>query len=237
MVALMKLELRKHHINTYLIAALVLTMVMLAFIYLFAYVPQFDPNDADLHLFVGYQNIISLFGVIHMTVFCILASVMYTRFVIDEYTGKRVIRLFSYPVKRGKVFFSKVLVISLFTMITMLISSILIFSIFGLSETISPIVDERMTVAFITKAIKTTIVLAIAAASLSIIAMGIGFIQRSVPTTIISAILLSSIFCNIVAGTLSTSDTPIILAMILAILGGVFVVGMLAKKINQMEAG
>ncbi|MFD1416056.1 ABC transporter permease [Oceanobacillus jeddahense] len=236
MLALMKLELRKHNIRTYIISAFALFVVMLGFIYLFAYVPQFDPNDADLYLFAGYHNIIPLFGVINMTVFCVLAAVMHSRFIIEEYTEKRVIRLFSYPVKRGSVFFSKVMVVSLFTIITMSLCNIFIFSIFGLSEWFAPLVDERITASFILEAVKTTILMSISAAGLSIIAMGIGFIQKSVPTTIISAVLLCSIFCNIVAGSLSSSDMPVILAILLAILCGILIIGLVSKKINRMEA-
>ncbi|GIN73416.1 ABC transporter permease [Bacillus sp. J14TS2] len=236
MLTLMKLELRKHNIRTYLISASTLFVIMLGFIYLFAYVPKFDPNDSDLYLFAGYNNIIPLFGVINMTVFCVLAAVMYSRFVIEEYTGKRVIRLFSYPIKRGRVFFSKVMVVSLFTIIAMIVCNTLIFSIFGLSETFTPLVDERITSAFIMESVKTTLMMSISAAGLSSIAMGIGFIQKSIPTTIISAVLLCSLFCNIVAGSLASSNVPVILSMTLATLCGFAVIGLVMKKINRMEA-
>ncbi|MBS4201678.1 ABC transporter permease [Bacillus sp. FJAT-49732] len=234
MYDLMKLELKRNNIRTYLISTFVIAIIMLGFIYLFAYVPQFDPNDADLGLFVGYNNIISLFGVINMTVFCVLSSVVYSRFIIEEYMGKRVILLFSYPINRGKIFISKILVVSLFTIISMILCNILIFVIFGLSETISPLVNERITFEIITKAIKTTIIMAVSATGLSIIAMGIGFIRKSIPTTIISAFLLCSLLCNIVAGTL-TSDTPIFVFMVITILGGIIVTSIVMKKVNCME--
>lgn len=234
MFDLMKLELKKNNIRTYITSTFVISMIMLGFIYLIAYVPQFDPNDSDLELFIGYNNIISLFGVINMTVFCVLSSVMYSRFVIEEYMGKRAILLFSYPINRGKVFISKIMVVSLFTISAMILCNILIFAIFGLSETISPIVNEGITFEMVTKAIKISAIMAVSAAGLSIIAMGIGFIRKSIPTTIISAFLLCSLLCNIVAGTL-TSDTPVIVFMAITIITGIIVTSIVGKKINRME--
>ncbi|MGD6974456.1 ABC transporter permease [Bacillus altitudinis] len=234
MFNLMKLELKRNNIRTYIISTFVISIIMLGFIYLLAYLPQFDPNDADLNLFVGYNNIISLFSVINMTVFCLLSSVMYSRFVIEEYTGKSVILLFSYPIKREKIFISKIMVVSLFTIIGMILCNILIFVIFALSETISPLVNERITFEIITKAIKTTTIMAVSAAGLSIIAMGIGFIRKSIPTTIISAFLLCSFLCNIVADTL-ISDTLVIVFMAITIIAGIIVTSILVKKISCME--
>lgn len=235
MLNLMKLELKKHNVRTYIMSSSVISIIMLSFLYLFAYVPRFDPNDPDLYIFAGYNNVISLFSVVNMTVFCVLAAVMYTRFIIEEYKKDRAVRLFSYPIKRGKIFFSKVLVISLFTVIVMIISNFFIFSIFGLSETFSPLVNDEITFGLIITMVKMTLIMAVTAASLSIIAMGIGFIKKSVPATILSAILLCSLFCNIVAGTLTSSDSFLFISVSLAALLGVVVTSITANKINLME--
>ncbi|CAM3715546.1 ABC transporter permease [Mesobacillus zeae] len=234
MFDLMKLELKKNNIRTYIISTFVISIIMLGFIYLLAYLPQFDPNDADLELFVGYNNIISLFSVINMTVFCVLSSVMYSRFVIEEYSGDRVLLLFSYPIKRRKIFISKLMIVSLFTVIAMVLCNFTIFAFFGVSETIYPLVNESITLETITKVIKTTFIMAVSAACLGIIAMGIGFIQKSIPATIISAFLLCSLLCNIVAGTL-TSDAPVIVFLAITIIGAIIVSSIVMKKNSCME--
>lgn len=169
-----------------------------------------------------------------MTVFCVLSSVIYTKFVVEEYMGKRVILLFSYPINREKIFCSKIMIVSLFTISSMTFCNLIVFGIFGLTEMISPIVNDHITFQIIIKMLKTTIFMFISAAGLSIIAMGIGFLQKSIASTIISALLLSSLLCNVVAGTL-TSTTPTILFITITILVGIIVTSVVLKKISRAE--
>lgn len=234
MLDLMKLELKKTNIGTYIHSTFVISIVLLGFIYLFAYMPRVNPNDPNLDLFVSYKNIISLFGALSMATFCILASVMYSRFVIEEYTGKRVILLFSYPTSREKIFVSKIIIVTLFTIISMLICNILIYTIFGLSETFFPLVKDTITLEVITKAITTTMIMTVSAVGLSILSMAIGFTKKSTPATIVSAILLCSIVTNISSGTLN-SNTLAVIFMTITILAGIIAAKIILKKINCME--
>ena len=73
---LIKLELKRNNIKTYVIASSVTFIVMLGFIYLFAYAPQINP-DPDLQIFAGYPKIISLFSTLSMAVFATLSATVY----------------------------------------------------------------------------------------------------------------------------------------------------------------
>ena len=53
MLDLMKLELKRNRLRTYLISTAVTFLLVLGFTYLFAYVPRFNPVEADLLLFAG----------------------------------------------------------------------------------------------------------------------------------------------------------------------------------------
>ena len=107
MKTLIRLELKKNKLNTYIIAGTIITIIMLGFLFLFAYAPLIEPNDKDMAIFSGYNNLIPLFGVFSMAVFCVMSSVMYSKFIIEDYSGKRPILLFSYPVSRKKIILSK----------------------------------------------------------------------------------------------------------------------------------
>ena len=96
MKTLISLELKKSKINTYIIADIIIAITMLGFLFLFAYAPLIEPGDKDMAIFSGYNNLIPLFGVFNMAVFCVMSSVMYSKFVIEDYSGKRPILLFSY---------------------------------------------------------------------------------------------------------------------------------------------
>jgi ABC-type transport system involved in multi-copper enzyme maturation permease subunit len=233
----MKLELKRNNIKTYIIASVITCIVMLGFIYLFAYAPHIDP-DPDLQIFAGYNNIISLFSILSMAVFATLSSVMYTRFVTDEYKEKRAILLFSYPVKRDKILLSKLMVVILFTMLAMTISNLLSFGIFSISESIVPLVEGALSAQTLLRALKVTVIMVVTAAGIGVIAMGIGFIKKSVPTTILSAVLLSSVFCNIMFNSTSDtnkSDTASIIFMGITVIAGVFAAIIVMKKVNRME--
>ncbi|WP_312637300.1 ABC transporter permease [Oscillibacter sp.] len=237
MFKLMKLELKRNNMKIYVISSIITSIIMLGFIYLFAYAPHIDP-DPDLKIFASYNNIISLFSMLSMAVFATLSSIMYTRFVIDEYKEKRAILLFSYPVKRAKILFAKLAVIFLFTMLAMSICNLMAFGIFGVSESIYPFVVGTLSAQTMLRAAKVTGIMAITAAEIGIMAMGIGFIKKSVPTTIVSAVLLSSVFCNIMFNStmdINKSDIASIIFMCITVIAGSVVTIALMKKVNRME--
>lgn len=234
MRTLIKLELKRNKIRTYVIASFIIAVTMLGLLYLFAYAPMLEPNDKDMTIFLGYQNLIPLFCVLNMAVFCILSAVMYSKFILEDYSGKRPILLFSYPVSRKKIVLSKLSVVCGFTIISMIISNIVIFSIFSITETFMHLVGEDFTLSIMLDAVETTIVMAFAAASIGIAAVGIGFIKKSVPATILSAVLIASLMCNIVVNTTSSRAAMYIFAATMLFIGGSFLV-FLIKKVNDME--
>ena len=132
MLRLMKLEFRRNKIKTYIIASAVAGVMMTGFLFLIAYAPRID-HDADLQMFAGYNNLTSLFFMVNMAVFATLSGTMYARFIIEEYKEKRAILLFSYPVKRDRIMLAKLVVVFLFVVIAMMLSSLLAFGVFSVS--------------------------------------------------------------------------------------------------------
>ncbi len=234
MIHLMKLEIQKNKIRSYMYAIIIITITMIGFIYLFAYAPQIEPNDPDMLIFAGYDNVIQLYGVVNMAVFCVFSCVIYSQFIIEAYKGKQLILLFSYPVNRKKVFFSKISIVLLFISLAMIICNIIVFSIFSITESIIPIIADTFSIAVMLHALKTTFIMVISAASLSVIATGIGFYTKSVPSTIIAGVILSSLFCNIVFNSLA-NEMILLIFMMIALLAGTVVTILLMNKVNKLE--
>ncbi len=231
---LMKLELKRNKTRTYLIATIISFFVVTGFTYLMAYAPQLSPEDPSLLLFRSYENIISMATFISMGIFSVLSAVMYSRFVIEEYAGKRTTLLFSYPVSRKRVLLAKIAVVTLFTIVAMIACSLLSLGIFALTELLFPMVENAFTVTVFLGAAKGVVIMAVIAATLGLIATGIGFIKKSVPTTIVSAVIMVSVLSNIVSGALTNVGFLFILTGIsasAAILVGVILMG----KVNHME--
>ncbi len=237
MIRLMKLEVKQNNIKTYGISGIIICIIMLGFIYLFGYATHID-SDPDLQIFASYNNVFSLFSMLSMAVFAVFSSIMYTRLVIDEYKEKRAILLFSYPIRRDKILLAKLAVVAVFTMIIMIICNILVFGIFSISETISPLMDDILSIQTMLHALKVTIIMAVTAAEIGIVATGIGFVNKSVPTTIVSAVLMSSLFCNIMfnsASNINTSNVNSLTIMIITVIIGIVVTLVLMNKVNHME--
>ena len=238
MIKLMKLELKRNNIKTYLIASVSIFVVMTGFLYLFAYAPHVAP-DPELNMFSGYSNIISLFSVLNMAVFATLSATMYTRFIIEEYKDKRAVLLFSYPVRRDKILLSKLLVVFLFTVLAMTASNLLSFGILAVSESFSPLVADTWTLATVLAVLKASLIMSVAAAAIGIIATGIGFIKKSVPATIISGLAFSSVFCNIVFNSMERSgrsnDLAFLIFTVITLLISLAVSFLLMNKTNHME--
>lgn len=238
MLKLMRLELKRNNLKTYVAAGAVICFVMTGFLFLFAYAPRIAA-DPDLQIFTGYQSIIPLFSVLNMAVFATLSSVVLAKFVIEEYKGKRVILLFSYPIKRDRILFAKLAVAFLFTLAAMTACNLFAFGVVGISERIFPLVEEALSGQMVLRVAKVTLILAVTAAAIGILATGIGFIKKSVPSAIVSAVLLSSVCCNILFRTLGNdakSDTAAIVFMLVVVLAGLVAVRLLTVAVNRMEA-
>ena len=234
MKTLIRLELKKNKLNTYIMGGIIITIIMLGFLFLFAYAPLIEPSDKDMEIFSGYNNLIPLFGVFSMAVFCVMSSVMYSKFVIEDYSGKRPILLFSYPVSRKKIILSKLSVVSGVTIISMIVSNLLVFMTFGITENFIHLVGKDFTLSIMLKVVENTLIMSLIAASIGIVAVGIGFIKKSIPTTIVSAVLIASLMCNIVINTSLSRVTMYVLTTVMIFVGIVFSI-FLIKKVNVME--
>lgn len=233
MLTLLKLELRKTSMNSYIIAVAIITLVMLAFTYLFAYAPNLEPNDPDLLFFLGYENVISLISILYMAIFCVLAAIMYAKYFLADYTGPHAILLFSYPIRREKIALAKIVIVYLFIIVTMMISSIFVLSIFSLTELVFPIVEGVLSFEIFWRSSTRMFILALLAAQIGVISVSIGFIKKSVPVTIVSALILISLFSNIMGIPLNENLLSVFagFAAILCLFSIVWIM----KKIKKME--
>lgn len=234
MLKLMKLELRRNSLKTYNIATAAITVVMLGMVYLFANVPTLEPNESEAYMFTSYTNITSLVCVLSMASFAILSATMYSRFVVEEYAGKRAVLLFSYPVSRKKIFNSKIAVVFLYTFLAMLVSSVCVFGVFYLTEVIRPIVQDSLSLPVIAKTLGLIMVYSVLASILGILSLLFGMMKKSVPATIISEVVIIAVLCNVFMLGMGSVMMPLILAVVFAIIV-LIVLSVLVKRVSVME--
>jgi ABC-type transport system involved in multi-copper enzyme maturation permease subunit len=225
MLNLIQLELAKNNIRSYLLAVLGITAAMTGFLYFFAEVPNIEPTEE----FGTYLDVILIVSVLSMASFCILSAVMFSRFVIDEYAGKRAILLFSYPVDRRKVLAAKLIFVCVFVFAGFLASNTVVFSVFNLTEHFAPIVKEGVLSDAIRDATLLIVVEAFLAVGIGVIALFLGFMRKSVPTAIITAVVLCIPVSNF--------DSPALMAAATTVtsIAAAILIGVLAGRVNAME--
>lgn len=228
MLKLMALEIEKYKMKTYVFSSIISCIVLIAFTYFISVVSLVEKDP----LFRNYSNIFKFTGIMGMIFFVIFSSVMYSRFIIEEYSGKKLILLFSYPINRKKVFLAKICLVTLFTVTAFIMSNGACLAIFSITESIHPIVSDTLTGTLFLTAIKTILLTAFTVGAVAILAMAIGFVKKSMPTTIIASFALAATIGNMIVQ--SGSGIGLFLLGTLIMLD-VLVVMVLINKINQME--
>ena len=233
MLKLMRLELKRNKFRTYVVASVISCAVLLAFLYFAAFVAQVESGARDIQ-FRNYANLFRFTGTIALIIFSIMSAVMYSRLVIGEYSGKRAALLFSYPVSRKKVLLSKLLLVFLFTSVSMLICTAIPYIVFSATESVSPIVvQDVMTRDLVIDALKILAVTILAVGGIGIVSMRIGLVKKSVPATLIAAFILSATYGSAALGASDALSGLIIGGAGIAVT--VIIMVELAKKINKME--
>lgn len=233
MLKLIGLELKRNNLRTYVMASLIICITLVAFTYFVAYVAQVESGIHEIQ-FQNYKNIFRFTGTISLIIFSIMSAVMYSRLVIGEYTGKRAAVLFSYPIKRNKVLLAKLLLVFVFTSISMLVCTSIPYIVFSVTEFISPIVaQDVMTKELIFDTLQILGIAILAVGGIGIISMRVGFIKKSVPATLITAFVLSAVYGN---AAISANGTLLGLFIGgIGIIATIFVMAELSNKVNEME--
>lgn len=233
MFRLMTLEYKRTNFKDYYIADIAILFAAFAFIYLFANLPRLEPLDPDMNMFLTYMNITSLLCMLFMVIFSILSSVMFSKVVIEEYS-KHAMLLFSYPIKRFKIMSAKILVVSLFTIISMLIILVLSFGVFYFTESLYPLVKDVLTPEIIQQTCKVSVLYSLCAISIGIISMRVGLGKKSVSVTIVTSIIISSVICNIIGIAMNTDIILIVISLLISIIAIVIVIDT-NKYVDNME--
>lgn len=138
-----------------------------------------------------------------MVIFTILSAIMSSKFIIEEYAGKRAILLFSYPVSRQKVLSAKICMVFLYTVIAMCLCGTVIFSVFLGTESLFPVCSDTLTLPTFFYCSLSLISYSFLAGVWGIVALWIGFGKQSVTVTIVAAVIIAIVMCHIMAMTLN----------------------------------
>ena len=164
--------------------------------------------------------------------FIIFASVLIARLIINEYKNNTITVLFMYPINRKKLIIAKLLIVVIFTFISIILSNIFLEISFCFFDKMLHFVPDKLTIDIILKNGMTIVTYACTASCMSLIPLYFGMRKKSVPATITSSILIVSIVCSNNGGFSLNSiiAIPLSLAAI-----GVFIAYLSIKNIEHVD--
>ncbi len=232
---LISLELKRNSLRPYHIAVMISAAAMLMLLYLLAAIPKIDPTETDIEIVTAYSSLFEIINIVSMTVFSIISAVMSSKLIVEEYSGKRALLLFLYPLPRKKIFGAKIVLVFLYTTVAMFLCSILIQLIFLLTENIFHICSDHLTISTMLTAILSLACHSIFAGMLGVLSVWFGFIKKSISVTIVSAVILAAFSCQLMVALISFSQIIFVLIMITGLIT-IMATSSLFSKVENAEA-
>ena len=175
---LIALELKRNRLRSYHIAVLICGVAMLGFQYLMAAIPYMDPTEPDAELFSQYPFLMGITCLVCMAIFSILSAVMASRFVVEEYSGKRAILLLSYPISRKKVLCAKLMLVFAYTAGGMLLCGAVVQAVFFLTESLFPLCSDQLTIKVFLQSLGFLLSCSVLAGLLGVVSLWFGFRKK-----------------------------------------------------------
>jgi len=219
MLHLIKLEMKKGRMTSYVWGALIAFVAMVGFSTLFYFVEKTEMVSEIDSVLRSYDSMFFINDTLVRAIFIIYASVLLAKLVISEYQNKTMSLLFTYPVSRKKLIFAKLIMVAVWAFTCIVIANSLLTGYILLLNSIFGYIDEAITVKMLGSQALNVVMQAIGAAGMSLLPLVFGLWRKSVPATVVSSILVVSIVCgNMGAGGFSLSSI-IAIPLSLAVLG------------------
>ncbi|WP_246009198.1 ABC transporter permease [Brevibacillus fluminis] len=196
MLKLMKLEMRKLRIWSYMRAALIANVVILVLICSIS----LDAEMKQKMPFTGYDMAFTVIDTLVRGTYIVFASVLISRLVIDEFRKKSIMVLFMYPINRKKLIAAKLLVVVLFTLIADIASNLFVGVGFYIFNLFASVVPGTFTWSVAAKSLLTVVMSALATSFLSLIPLYFGMRKQSSAATIVSSLIVVGLVCQNVEG-------------------------------------
>ncbi|WP_241747267.1 ABC transporter permease [Lysinibacillus sphaericus] len=186
---LMRLEMKKYHIGSYIKRAVFANFVILAVIFMLIFITKVE-GDVD---FRTYQTALGMIDSFVRAVFIIFASVLIAKFIIGEFKYKTITVAFMYPINRKKLIASKLAIVVLFTFSAIVLSTIFVTAVFCAVSESFQLLPDTLSVSIIIQRIPAVIMNAVSASCIALIPLYFGMRKYSIPATIVSSIMIVSV--------------------------------------------
>ncbi|OCT16334.1 hypothetical protein A8709_02575 [Paenibacillus pectinilyticus] len=180
---LIKLEIKKTKWRGMLLSAVMLNVMLVLWV-VFNDIPNNDIQSYD-RSFLSTMNYAGI-------AYIIFSSVLMSRMIIDEYRNKTITLLFAYPVPRNLIFLAKLIIIAVWTFLTVLIANSMVDAAILLANSHYHYITETLTKDRLYEEAVHMIIFALAAAGTSLVPLFFGMLRKTMPALIVSAFILSN---------------------------------------------
>ena len=189
MLNLMKLEIKKFKLWNYWKSFVICNIALFAFLIMIYFIEL----QEGFEILNNFEMAASFIGVMVRVTFTIFASVLIVKLIVDEYKNKSINLLFSYPIKRKKIFSAKLIIVFVFTFVMVLISTLFQEGLVFLVDKNFNILPEDAESLDMSKHVLTVFMNSFATAGISLIPLLVSMSRKSASATIITSILIASI--------------------------------------------
>ncbi|MFD0959755.1 ABC transporter permease [Paenibacillus chungangensis] len=190
MLHLIKLELKKGKMISYVWGSLIAYASIAAFFFLMYFV---EAPSEDEPVFTGYGDMFSLIDTIGRATFIVYASVMLSKLIISEFRDKTMTLMFAYPISRKKIIFAKLAMVFSWTFVNLIILNVVLGALVVAVNTYVGYVDDAVTTELLQKQGLNVLMQSFGAAGMSLMPLAFGMRSKSVATTVVSSILIVAI--------------------------------------------
>ncbi|WP_028547182.1 ABC transporter permease [Paenibacillus taiwanensis] len=189
MLKLMRLEMRKFRMGGYVRGALISTLIILAFMCMVSYGQKLE----DEIPFDNFETMLGLAETLVRATFIVFAAVLIAQFVISEFRTKSITVLFMYPISRKKLMTAKLIIVMIFTFVSIVCADIIVAGGFILFNHFTQMIKGSLTSQLLWATGGKMLMNAVMSSGICLIPLFFGMRKYSTSTTIVTAVLLVSI--------------------------------------------
>ncbi|XCP86993.1 ABC transporter permease [Roseburia hominis] len=186
MAHLIKLELKKFGITRNIIVTLAAILFSILFITVSLVDSMKDPEQTK----DTFESTFLVIGLLMSFIFIVYSSVLTARLIIGEYNQRTITIMFSYPLNRRQLIASKLIIIMVYTAISITIGYICCSGYIILADKYFDMLDGVFQISFFQIWIPMAVITVIVCTILSLWPFIIGMIRKSVPATIVTSLFV-----------------------------------------------
>lgn len=229
MAHLIKLELKKFGITRNIIVTLAAILFSILFITVSLVDSMKDPEQTK----DTFESTFLVIGLLMSFIFIVYSSVLTARLIIGEYNQRTITIMFSYPLNRRQLIASKLIIIMVYTAISITIGYICCSGYIILADKYFDMLDGVFQISFLQIWIPMAVITVIVCTILSLWPFIIGMIRKSVPATIVTSLFVI-VFRQVIISKNATNQESWLQILLVAVITFATALFIFKKKVSEL---